>query len=579
MDLATYRELVDRLAEEERWLPVPGLAGLSLGLHGFVDRWRGVAERLSRSPESASQAAVILVRPGGFDRLSEDLLAAGGISRTGRVKLYPGANLYNADRLFGSAARSGALESPATQVVVLDGVDYLDQTLSQRLLRHISAWWLHAEQGAASFHIVLLLNDDGPHELHLSLRELLPAADRLQLPRLRDRREDVPFCLHYEARACGGSLNDFDPGSLQRLMDHSWPGDLGELNVLVRRLYHPPSERARRFTKDKINEVLRGPSSARSTRVVMNPMDWPLQWLEVDVLYKHCNRRANALIDGPFFAMGTTESAADPSWYSQCPELIFLQLVSWAYRKIVEEAEPNLRIVLDVHEQVFHRDDQARQTCQALNKLRTYEQHRLEYGSAHDAFTRSTVEEWFRKACGDPVPEPWQVETCIAALLCDLKNLFSCILEILRRIENDDLREILVEQWKQRRETTWPKHRFVTLVTEVLRLLGRVEGPNALAPEAVTEKLLSRLQEQLRILVDGSDKEQRLRTWVERVIADDFPETMPISTRDLQLLGLQPGPAYKQIMELLQAEYDNKKSSRESLLELSKQLVQARTIG
>jgi hypothetical protein len=542
-------------------------------LHGFLDNWRAAAERLCRSPEVASKAAVMILRPGGFDRLGEDLLAAGGIGRPETVRLYPGASSYNAARLFGSGARPGALESPTTKIVVLEGVEYLDQKLAQRLLRHLGAWWLPANTDAESFHIVFFLNDDGPSELHLRLSELLPAAERLQLPRLRDRREDIPFCLHFETRACGGSLNDFDPDSLQRLMDHSWPGDLGELHDLVRSLYYPASDRARLFTQKEVDEGLRGLSPARSAAVIMTPMDWRSHWVEIDGLCKQCNRRANALIDEPFFAMGTAETAADPSWNSQCPDLIFLQLVSWAYRKIVEEAEPNLKIVLDINEQTFHSGARARQTYEAIIKLRTYEQHRLEYGSPHDAATRTLVGEWFRKACGDRVPEPWQIETCIATLLRDVKDLISSLLDILRRIENDDLRDVLVVQWKQRRETTWPKHRFASIVADDLHLLGRIEGPNALSPEAVTEKLLHRMQEQLRVTAEGCDKEQKLRSWVEMVVSVDYPETVPISTKDLQRLGLPPGPAYREIMKALQTEYNSKKSSRESLLEMAKQLV------
>jgi hypothetical protein len=134
-----------------------------------------------------------------------------------------------------------------------------------------------------------------------------------------------------------------------------------------------------------------------------------------------------------------------------------------------------------------------------------------------------------------------------------------------------------VEQWRQRRETTWPKHRFYGIVVDALRLLGRVDGPNALAPEAVTERLLNRMQEQLRVIAENCDKEQKLRSWVEKVISSDYPETMPIDTRDLQQLGLPPGPAYREIMKVLQAEYDRSRSSRDTLLEMARQLVLRRS--
>jgi hypothetical protein len=574
MDPGAYRKLVDILSDEPQWLPALGFAGLSSGLRHFVDGWRKAADRLCIPPSATSKAAIIVLRPGGFDRLSDDLLKVAGIDPAARVKLYAGAIVYNATRLFGSAARPGVLENPATGVLVLDGVEHLDQALSQRLLRHLGAWWVASHANASPYHIIFLLNDDGAPALRHDLGELL-GAEELQLPRLRGRLEDIPFCLHSEARVCGGALNDIDPDALQFLLEYSWPGDLGELYALVRRLYYPPSDRARRFSQTHVSDALRATTVACSSGAIINPGDWPLQWVDLDGLYKQCNRRANALINGPFFATGTAEAAADPAWNSQCPELVFLQLVSWAYRKLVEEADPNMRIVLDIHEQVYHGNDQAKRTCETLVTLRTYEQHRLEYGSPHDAETRIAVEDWFRKACGDGVPEPWQVEACITAILHDLRRLFLTILDVLRRIENDALRSILVDQWKQRRETSWPKHRFVTLVADVVRLLGRLEGPNTLVPEPLTEKLLKRMQDQLRVIAEDSDREQKLRTWIEKVIQVEYPETMPVSTKDLERLGLPPGPAYKEIMRSLQADYDSKKSSRETLLELAKQLVHA----
>jgi len=68
---------------------------------------------------------------------------------------------------------------------------------------------------------------------------------RLELPPLRERREDVPLLvehfLHVAARERGGSpkvLDRRDERVLKVLMDYPWPGNVRELENLVHRLVH-----------------------------------------------------------------------------------------------------------------------------------------------------------------------------------------------------------------------------------------------------------------------------------------------------------------------------------------------------
>jgi len=574
MDADNFRSLLDKAQDESCWLVAPGLAGQSPALRSFVEKWRIAAGKFHHIPHSGGQCGAILVRPSGFDRLDKDLLHAAGISRIEHVRLFHGANLYNARRLFGIASKPGVFESPGEPIIVVGGIEYLTTDLQTRLLRHLDAWWLNQGQAERRpFHLIVLLDGTGPQPLYQGLAKVSPTADWNRVPALADRIEDIPFCLHYEARFCGGSLADFGLENLLRLMSYPWRGDLGELYRFVHRLYTPSPSQSRSLSWGMIEGALSGGALDNSSHVSTALPDWQAVWIDIDSLHKHCNRRTHALINVPFFAPGTTEAAADPSWNSYSPDLIFLQLVSWAYRKIVEEAEPNLRLVLSIHEQVFHGGRKSRDICDVIAKLRTYEQHRLENESPHDMATRTAVQEWFKRACGDPVPEAWQVELCITTLLADLKDLLEQILSVLRQIENDALRNVLVEQWTKRRETTWPKHRYVTLVSDVLRLVGRLEGPNSLSPTAVTERLLTRMQEQLLVIGEVDDKEERLRRWLEKLIAGEFPETMPFSARDLEEMALPPGPIYKKLLGKIKAEHDEKKSSREDLLALAKQLV------
>ncbi len=63
---------------------------------------------------------------------------------------------------------------------------------------------------------------------------------RLDLPPLRERREDVPeLAAHFLAQAAaavGGSAKRFEPEALARLQAHDWPGNVRELENLCWRL-------------------------------------------------------------------------------------------------------------------------------------------------------------------------------------------------------------------------------------------------------------------------------------------------------------------------------------------------------
>ena len=61
----------------------------------------------------------------------------------------------------------------------------------------------------------------------------------LQLPPLRERREDVPLLLeHFLERFCTENekpLRQFTPGAMKLLMDYDWPGNVRELENVVER--------------------------------------------------------------------------------------------------------------------------------------------------------------------------------------------------------------------------------------------------------------------------------------------------------------------------------------------------------
>src|SRR6266576_2323985 len=89
----------------------------------------------------------------------------------------------------------------------------------------------------------------------------------LQIPPLRDRREDVPLLLlHFLERYChenSKTLRQFTPAAMKLLMDYDWPGNVRELeNVVERAVVLSTEERVD-------TELL--PESIRSKEIVRVP--------------------------------------------------------------------------------------------------------------------------------------------------------------------------------------------------------------------------------------------------------------------------------------------------------------------
>jgi len=57
---------------------------------------------------------------------------------------------------------------------------------------------------------------------------------RVELPPLRQRREDIPLLIdHYRKRLGGAGAAEFSPDCLRRLLDYDWPGNIRELKNMM----------------------------------------------------------------------------------------------------------------------------------------------------------------------------------------------------------------------------------------------------------------------------------------------------------------------------------------------------------
>src|SRR3979411_2403334 len=94
----------------------------------------------------------------------------------------------------------------------------------------------------------------------------------IQLPALRERREDIPLLLaHFMERYClenGKSTRKFTPAALKLLMDYDWPGNVRELeNVVERAVVLSTQERV---DADLLPESLRSKEFVRGVRLQLS---------------------------------------------------------------------------------------------------------------------------------------------------------------------------------------------------------------------------------------------------------------------------------------------------------------------
>jgi len=72
---------------------------------------------------------------------------------------------------------------------------------------------------------------------------------KIEIPPLRERREDIPLLVHHflaKHRASGSSVDGIDDAALERLMGSSWPGNVRELeNVIESAMALAPGPRLR----------------------------------------------------------------------------------------------------------------------------------------------------------------------------------------------------------------------------------------------------------------------------------------------------------------------------------------------
>jgi len=139
--------------------------------------------------------------------------------------------------------RIGAFERAHGGTVFLDELGELDLELQPKLLRVLERREIQRVGGESTIpvdvRIIAATNRDlrsmvARGEFREDLYYRL-AVVTLELPSLRDRREDIPLLVQRFLGDIGATADDLPPDAMARFMDHSWPGNCRELKNAVER--------------------------------------------------------------------------------------------------------------------------------------------------------------------------------------------------------------------------------------------------------------------------------------------------------------------------------------------------------
>jgi hypothetical protein len=502
--------------------------GVSQSLRETLVALDGISQRWSQSTNEPRVGGLIL-RPQWPTDVQEQLLTACNVSDWQRLQLQPQSPIYNAGLLFGNAGFAAALEAAPTAGIVVLGLEYLGPELANRWLVHLRVWW-HSRPSQTG---------RPPHLLHIAERKT-HAADCLaesglltvvSFPPMASRPQDLPYLLHAEASTRGGGLADFKPQALEVLVQYAWPSDWDEIRALANYLYdHVDKNTPVGFSGD---DVRRGLEQAASTFGFQAPNKPFVTWQDLREIGSVCDTLTQPLLGKPFFEVGTFNGAPLDG---PVPQLALSRLVSWGYKVLHDRggAADNIEALLKLPLANHGSPKEIKETRDLIHSWRTLEQHSVERDD-RGMRMRRRVEEWCEKACGSRVPNDAHWERCITCLMFELKRALCLLTERLNALCKSPEPAILIAQWRDRLEMSWPKHKYDKLLDQVLQNLGRTE----LLANAIAKDLIEAMQHQLTFYSPSSDRDRLMRAWLEGEIQRRFPRP-PLISDDLVRLGVSP---------------------------------------
>lgn len=549
MNQDQLNELFETLSDSSEWIHQESFAGVSQELKQFTAQ----AVAISKEAVSDQRSRIIYCeRLGNCGRIDEALVDILGFHGSRIVKLEAGADAHNLCEIFGMGARPSLLESTDEQVAIF-GFEFLLPYQVSRFYEQTAIWFRHRFKK-------LLIVSNCNHEFEEKTPKIDGAliSKSIIFPPLASRKIDIPFVIQDAARRCNGGLELVSLDGANMLISHSWHGDIEEIDRVVRALFSSSGEGLieERDVKDCLSRT-RPPLTRRGL-----PIDYLKLWQQVQHLKSEIDRLTTSLTGFSFFAFqsaATTKSPLESDW----PELNFLRLVSWAYVTVIENAEPNLRIVAKLFAGQNLKADRVFEMRDSVGCLRTLLQHSLQYGEERDQDTIAKTAAWFEGAIGKPQPRQSDFENCIRHLLNEVEDLFKRLLHFLNRLNDDELRRISIAQWIDHKETEWPKHKFAKIVEAAIQNLGRQD----LNVNVVCDKLLDSLRSRLKVTSENEDRQAILLCLAESEVDEKFPMTLPVSGSDIISLGVPKGPLVSEIRKAVQLKFESGITEKSKLLE------------
>jgi two-component system nitrogen regulation response regulator NtrX len=187
---------------------------------------------------AASDAPVLLYGEQGSGRetVARRIHSAGARAEAPFVEVPCGAlDAAAAERaLFGAADREGRIGLAASGSLFLEDAD----RLSPELQRQLAAKLALEVQKTAGLRVMASVVPDSK-ALEVELRQFLDVL-RVDVPSLRERREDVPLLaerfMREISREYGREPKQLAPDCLAALKAHDWPGNMRELGNLMERV-------------------------------------------------------------------------------------------------------------------------------------------------------------------------------------------------------------------------------------------------------------------------------------------------------------------------------------------------------
>lgn len=488
--------------DKSGWLHHGAFAGYSPAILAFVEELDRLAAAISE-PESSK--VVLFNRSSECPRVDNAVVRQLGFPAEVAIQLHKGCNEYNHDVLFGNGSKPGIFERGASSVV-LNGIHHLCKSGLSRLVRHHAAW-------LAKFpHKVLLIGRDLASIPGLS-EEIGQFASDLRYPEVSARVDDLVYELHLAAKSCNGGLETFSLEAVQCLLQHAWPGNIGEMDSFFRRVFREIS-----FGAEPTDEVVRQCLEHRPKHRSHSFADTDPQqrWRDLVISREQIDQTTTSLIGSPFFAQRAETSAQRPLG-SGCSQLDFLRLVSWGYMILVECGGPNISSFERIADLLQVRTDRVTTAKESIGRLRTFLQHSLQYESKSDQQTIEMAGRWFDSVVGRVSPKSHDYEICIATMLAELSSAFDDIRLFLDRLNDDEYKETIIRQWKDRIETAWPKHEHDKIIaTAVTDLECNLD------PLAISKKLLPKMQERLKVISRDCDVRAAMIGFTKELIARTF---------------------------------------------------------